>query len=279
MEHYLQRKIDYLLPIIANAYDELPFWSAPFGMQLFLEMPMPRAGRVLDIGCGTGFPLTVLAARLGPQVELTGIDPWAAARDHAEQRLAAYALGHAKVMDGDAAHLPFPDGHFDMVVGNLVINNVADVPAMFSESLRVLKPGGRLCISTNLNGTFKEIYGLLTEAMAHLSQPEALHEIARSAAARRSRLQVCDLFHQAGFVQVRSKEDNHFMRWSGGGAFLNDPLVVMGFLPSWKALVPEELHAKVFAFVERSLDAWADEHGSVGLSLPVLYAEGQKGIN
>ena len=51
---------------LTAAYDELPLWSAPFGLKL-LEVVALRPGIVaLDIGCGTGFPVLELAQRLGP---------------------------------------------------------------------------------------------------------------------------------------------------------------------------------------------------------------------
>ncbi|MBU2621245.1 MAG: methyltransferase domain-containing protein, partial [Proteobacteria bacterium] len=43
--------------------------------------------------------------------------------------------------------LPFPDDHFDVVISNGVINLIPDKDAALSESLRVLKTGGRLMIA------------------------------------------------------------------------------------------------------------------------------------
>ena len=55
--------------------DEMPPWSALAGSLLLDIVPM-TARRVLDLGCGTGFPLLELAERLGPETLAAGLDPW-----------------------------------------------------------------------------------------------------------------------------------------------------------------------------------------------------------
>jgi arsenite methyltransferase len=276
MLHYLDRHIDYLSADITEAYDELPFWSAPFGLLLQRELPMLRSGAVLDVGCGTGFPLTVLAARFGPGVTLTGIDPWENAVARARRKITAYGLEHAHVVTGDACVMPFEAASFDLVTANLALNNVPDIDAFLQECHRVLKPGGRACFTTNLQGTFQEVYTLIVEALAFYGEEVAMHQIAQHAAARMNMLQVRDRLEAAGLAASRTQSASNFSRWSCGAAFLNDPFIIMGFLQAWKKLVPAPLHKQVFAHLERGLDHMADTRGAVTLSVPMLYIEGAK---
>jgi hypothetical protein len=53
-------------------YDELPFWSAPFGMTLLDTVKYKSCMQVADIGSGGGFPMLELAERLGPGSLVTG---------------------------------------------------------------------------------------------------------------------------------------------------------------------------------------------------------------
>ena len=49
-----------------NAFiDDLPLWSAPFGLKLLETLKFKKNINVLDIGCGEGFPLIEIAARFG----------------------------------------------------------------------------------------------------------------------------------------------------------------------------------------------------------------------
>lgn len=56
--------------------DELPFWSAPFGIKLLDSIMLKKNMTALDIGFGLGFPLTEIAMRLGKSSKIYGIDPW-----------------------------------------------------------------------------------------------------------------------------------------------------------------------------------------------------------
>ena len=67
---------DFDSPQFIAAYDELPLWSAMFGLLLLEEVPLANVTSALDVGCGTGFPLIELAERLGTARTLHGIDPW-----------------------------------------------------------------------------------------------------------------------------------------------------------------------------------------------------------
>lgn len=46
-----------------SGYDELPFWSAPFGISLLETVRLRPGMNVLDIGSGSGFPMLELADR------------------------------------------------------------------------------------------------------------------------------------------------------------------------------------------------------------------------
>ena len=133
---------DWLLPI----YDPL---STLLGVErvhrrLLEQADVQPGSRILEVGCGTG-NLAVLAKRLIPAAEVTGIDPdpkaLARARRKAQRRgvLVRFDLAYAE-------QLPFPDASFDRVLSALMLHHLgsqAKVPAL-REVRRVLKPGGSL---------------------------------------------------------------------------------------------------------------------------------------
>src|SRR5258707_4362698 len=69
---------DFTSPQVLSAYDELPLWSAMFGLLLLEEVPLAKTTNVLDVGCRTGFPLIELAERLGARVQVHCLDTCAA---------------------------------------------------------------------------------------------------------------------------------------------------------------------------------------------------------
>lgn len=93
------------------------------------------AGRVLDLGCGTGRNL----ARVGGSTKSVGVDPCLPSLKEARRRAPGAMLVLAR-----AEHLPFRDGAFDIVMSGLVFCSVDDVSSGLAEVRRVLRPGGTL---------------------------------------------------------------------------------------------------------------------------------------
>jgi ubiquinone/menaquinone biosynthesis C-methylase UbiE len=100
--------------------------------------------RVLDVGCGTGYLLRLLAGRCPHATELAGIDPApsmiGAAGQAADDRRLRFTIGTAEA-------LPYPDNAFDLVVSTTSFDHWADQPAGLRQCARVLAPGGHLVLA------------------------------------------------------------------------------------------------------------------------------------
>lgn len=101
--------------------------------------------RVLDVGCNGGYLARLLAARVGPNGRVTGVDP--------ASKAIAYARRHAPstctFVVGAAQSLDLADRTFDVVTSTLALHHVRepDRPAALTEMYRVLRPGGRLLLA------------------------------------------------------------------------------------------------------------------------------------
>jgi len=114
-------------------HDAYWYYSPSF----FDEIVPPPGHHTLDLGCGEGRVTRDLKQR-GHRV--TGIDTSPTLLRYAKEAdpEAAYELA-------DAAHLPFSDASFDLVVAYNSLMDVSDMPGAVREAARVLEPGGRLC--------------------------------------------------------------------------------------------------------------------------------------
>lgn len=104
--------------------------------------PAPRA--VIDVGCGTGYLLRVLAGQCPQASELAGIDPAPTMIATAQEAAGDHRL---RFSVGSAERLPYPDGAFDLVVSTTSFDHWQDQLAGLRECARILVPGGHIVLA------------------------------------------------------------------------------------------------------------------------------------
>lgn len=128
----------------ARVYD--PIFGAITGRAIratMSEVNALPAGRVLEVGVGTGLSLPLYR----PHHRVVGIDLSPDMLRQAERRVAERRLAHvAALAEMDAANLDFPGASFDVAVAMFVMTVVPDAPRVLAEMTRVVKPGGRIVI-------------------------------------------------------------------------------------------------------------------------------------
>lgn len=149
-------------PLVANAfskaasrYDSNASLQRAIGNLLLEQVTddQPKAGSVLDLGTGTGYALPGLAKHF-PGARLTAVDIAPGMLKQAQQHNPNLAVEY---IEADATDLPIPDASIELVFSNLMLQWVDDVPAFFAECHRILKPGGRIYLSTFGSATLIEL--------------------------------------------------------------------------------------------------------------------------
>lgn len=266
---------DFTAPDTVAAFDELPLWCAMAGLFLLEHVPLPRGATVLDVGCGTGFPLLELAQRLGAGATVHGLDPWAQALARARFKAAVIGVANATLTRGDGGAMPFPDARFDLVVSNLGINNFADPDAVFAECGRVLKRGGRLALTSNVEGHMAELYAVFEALLTERGRADALAALRRHVAYRGTVASIGERLRRAGLRVARAVQRDFPMRFADGSALLRHYFIRLGFLDGWRSVLTPQTEREIFAALEARLNQLAAEHGDLALTVPLAYIEAE----
>jgi arsenite methyltransferase len=102
---------------------------------------------ILDIGCGAGIDAVLAAKRTGPSGRVIGLDFLPEMLERTAKAAADAGLDNIETLEGEMEAIPLPDDSVDQVISNGVINLSPRKRRVLAECARVLKPGGRLCVS------------------------------------------------------------------------------------------------------------------------------------
>ena len=116
-------------------------------------VPADFAGKLLEVPVGTGVVTMPLYASL-PGAAMTCLDYSADMMENAQKRAKALGLANVTFVQGDVGALPFADESFDLVLSLNGFHAFPDKDRAFSETCRVLKPGGVFCGCFYIAGEF-----------------------------------------------------------------------------------------------------------------------------
>lgn len=260
-----------------STLDELPLWSAPFGLKLLERVELRKHSVALDIGFGTGFPLLELAMRLGTTCRVYGIDPWKEAHIRAQRKAQRYNIQNVHFLLASAENIPLENESVDIIVSNNGMNNVADLEQSFAECSRVAKENAQFVLTYNLDGTMEEFYRVFEETL----RAHSLHEICTALKQhiynkRRPLDEFTDLLKRNNFVLQHIAYDSFFYRFADAKAFFKHFFIQYAFLPCWKELLPPNIQETLFTEIEERLNKLAATKGFLTMAVPFVCIESRK---
>jgi len=255
--------------IAAHAYDEISLWSAPFGLKLLDTVELKAGMTVLDVGCGTGFPLIELSQRLGQSSKLFGVDPWGGALDRLRAKLEIYGIDNVTLFEQSAECLSLEDASVDLIVSNNGFNNIDCLDQVLAECARVARVDAQLVLTYTLPASMKEFYDTFDELLAKIGLLDKRRVLAEHIYAKRKPLDfTISLLKRYGFILNRCLEDSFSWHFVNAKAMFEHFFIRVAFLPAWLDIVDLDQRQELFDELAQRLDAKAAETGSLKLTIP-----------
>lgn len=185
-------------------YSEEDLQKVPGGADMGLGCGNPRAiaslkpGEVVvDLGAGGGFDCFLAAHEVGETGKVIGIDMTPDMLSKARNNAAKGKYTNVEFRLGEIEHLPVANDTVDVIISNCVINLSPNKAQVFKETLRILKPGGRLAISdvvatTELPEAMRNDPLLVAGCMGNASLIEDLEKMIKDAGFENVRIQPKD---------------------------------------------------------------------------------------
>lgn len=273
---YLTATYDLNATGVAELYDAVvvPAFSKPFGELLLsqlLVVPRPSGAQVLDVACGTGYPTLDIARFLGSDADVAGIDTWQSAIERGRRRAGDQWLRNVTFLQGDIAHSTLPEEHFDLITCNLGYTSFADRGRAIAVMTRLTRAGGSILLTTPLQTAFREFIDLYHVILSELQLTTCVDALVALVKGRPTVASTRAALERTGLVIEREVTDRVTLRFVDAHDFLTSPIIALGFMVGWRAIVPDiALRRLVFNEVERRLDARASEQGGLTFEVPML---------
>jgi arsenite methyltransferase len=269
MKKYLSNDFDFVKLI--DVFDESPIWSAPFGLKLLEYVDYKTNISAIDIGFGTGFPLTEIALRLGDSSVIYGIDPWKDAIERVNKKIDYYGLTNVRIIEGVAESIPLDNDSIDLITSNNGINNVSDIDKVLFECSRIIKQGGQFVQTMNTDLSMFEFYGQLEQVLLDLHLDNEIELMRQHISQKRPRIdKMISLIKSYGFVIKDLEHDQFNYKFANGTAMLNHYFIRLAFMDSWIKLLPSNKVEQIFDTIELRLNEQSRILGGIKLSIPYV---------
>lgn len=135
---------------------------------------LPSDWTVVDVGCGTGYLLPLLAQRFA---NVIAVDPVDEMLDVSRERLRGEAAKHVTFRKGSATNLHIDDNQADLCIASLVLHHEPVPPDALAEFFRILKHGGRLLIIEQEAHTLSDFHEMMQDRWWGFDRQELCNQL------------------------------------------------------------------------------------------------------
>ncbi|MCI0339482.1 MAG: class I SAM-dependent methyltransferase [Acidobacteria bacterium] len=218
----------------------VPGWREAFDCIVDDEVKLPKEGKFLDAGCGTGGYAIDLAVRGGEKVEVVGVDFSPERLTLARGKAEIKKIKNVTFQQGSLTALGLPDDEFDLVIGDASMPPVNQIGQAFVELTRVAKKGATVKLKLTTRGSFDELFSIYWEALYNLELIQYTPELEGLITERLTVTAAEQLAADAGLTQVKSVTRKERFDYSDARTFFDAPLIETFFLDEWLSMLSDQ---------------------------------------
>lgn len=152
--------------------ESLSFWNT-YGAATVNRLHLEHGMKILDVACGSGASALPAALNVGMTGSVTAVDIAENLLNLGRAKAATLELDNVQFLFGDMTELNYPDESFDAVICVFGIFFVPDMKALLKQLWRMVKPKGKLAITTWGPNLFAPLYNVWREEIK--KEREALY--------------------------------------------------------------------------------------------------------
>jgi ubiquinone/menaquinone biosynthesis C-methylase UbiE len=245
-----------------------PDWGERFAELIDEHITLPREGRALYVGSGTGGHALAMQERAGKDLHLVCVDESQERLELARAKARALKIGgqtEFHLMQPEA--LDFADDQFDLVMGDASLVAPERLPEILEEMVRVAAPGGTVAINIPTASSFGEFFSIYWEALCNAGFAEQASIVEDMINELPTVSDMEAMAAGAGLDDVRSWTRIEEFDFASGKEFINAPLITSVLLKGWLEPLPDnEARARVSGHIERLID---EERHNVDFALSI----------
>lgn len=254
----------------------VPGWREVFDEMVDAEVAVPKQGRVLDAECGTGGYAVALAAKLGADSEVVGVDSSPERLEIARGKAEMQKVNNVSFTRGGLEDSGQADDDFDLVIADASMHRPERLGAVFNELARVARPGATVAVKLTTRGSFDEFFSIFWEALHEAGLDDLTPQLEALITERLTTDDAEHLARQAGLRHVRSVTQKERFDYADARSFFSAPLIEHSFLDDWLAILPNEDEAgRVRQKLSRLIDR-ERHHMDFDVSIKATLVIGQK---
>ncbi|MBC8031318.1 MAG: class I SAM-dependent methyltransferase [Pyrinomonadaceae bacterium] len=252
-------------------------WGERFAELVDEHVQLPREGRGLYLGSGTGGHAIALQERAGDDLKFLCIDENEEYLELARAKAVAVKDG-TEFRTGRVDALDLPDNQFDLVLGDASLIHVKRASKMLREMVRVAAPGALVALSLPTFSSFGEFFSIYWEALHNCDLLDHESEVEQLISTLPSTAIVEGMAEHAGLEEISSWTRIEEFDYESEKRFLNDPLISDFLMPIWLESLSAKARKQVVSEIARLINEERHE-AEFALSLKATLMVGKKALN